>query len=304
MTLSKNIYLAASIGLGLSACASNPFTPGGDKDGSKICVGSEKSCTPTVGNRIRFKEQYIPIAAYNRTGKIEDANPNLAAYLGTVVQKRNHRGEPGAVCGNKKENPFRTSDFTEALVETTADTTDSVAKNKSGTSQASLDKVLAKYGVNSEIIEKAGATAEYKRITDSLDASDASASLVHREYRIKENVLRELETAEQGDRLYHCRVEIENGEYRLYQAISVIDVRSNSVLFQKSRNPVTTFAAKISSLDPEVNAVEFEREIKKVEKRTANVVSGPYYLVVGASYWHSPRLHKSGWFGRTEKIQN
>lgn len=84
----------------------------------------------------------------------------------------------------------------------------------------------------------------------------------------------------------------------------MIDVRSNSILFKKERNPVTTFAAKISSVDPEVNAVEFEREIKKVEKRTANVVSGPYYLVVGASYWHSPRLHKSGWFGRTEKIQN
>ena len=306
MTHLKLGLLTATIAISLSACASNPFTQGGRKgDASKICVGSPKSCTPTVGNRIRFKEQYIPISAYSRSGNLKnDANPNLAAYLGTVVQNRNHRGEPGAICGNNKINPFKPSDFTDAIVETVAETTDKVSKTTSSDSKASLQKILERFQVNNALIERAGASADFKRITDSLDASDASATLIHREYRIKEAVLRELETATKNDRLYACKVELMKGEYRLYQAISVVDVRSNSVLFQNNRNPITTFAAKISSSDPGVDAVSFENELKKVEVRTANVVAGPYYLFVGASFWHSPRLHKSGWLGRTEKIQN
>jgi len=119
-------FLILTFAVSLSACASLPFTQGGDKgDASKICVGSPKSCTPTVGDRIKFKEQYIPISAYSRSGDLKnDAKPNLAAYLGTVVKNRNHRGEPGAICGNAKVNPFSPQDFTDAIVETAAETTD------------------------------------------------------------------------------------------------------------------------------------------------------------------------------------
>ncbi len=306
MRLSKHIILSVAFAISLTACASNPFTQGGDKgDASKICVGSPKSCTPTVGNRIKFKEQYIPIAAYSRSGDLDDdAKPNLAAYLGTVVQNRNHRGEPGAICGDAKVNPFTPADFTDAIVETAAETTDKVEKTSSSSASASFAEVLKKFGVDEALIEKAGASADYKRITDSLDASDASATLIHREYRVKESVLRKLETASEGDPLFDCKIELTSGKWRMYQAISVIDVRSNSVAFIKNREPITTFAAKISGSNPDINAVAFESELKKVEKRTANVVAGPYYLVVGASFWHSPRLHKSGWFGRISKIQN
>ena len=296
-------FLILIFAFSLTACANNPFTQGGG-DASKICVGSPKSCTPTVGNPIRFKEQYIPISAYSRTGDLNRANPNLAAYLGTVVKNRNHRGEPGAFCGKKKNNPFTSADFTDAIVETAAETTDKVEKQKTSTSKGSFEEILRKFNVSDALIEQAGASADFKRITDSLNESDASATLIHREYRIKESVLRKLETAEVGDPLYDCRMEIEEGKYRMYQAISVIDVQSNSVSFVKKKNPITTFAAKISGSNPEFDAVSFENEFKKIEKRTANVVAGPYYLVVGASFWHSPRLHKSGWFGRTSKIQN
>ena len=194
----------------LPGCSSTPLlSQGGGKDATKICVGSPKSCTPTVGNRIRFKEQYIPISAYSRTGNVEeDAIPNLASYLGTVVQNRNHRGEPGAICGNTKKNPFTTADFTDAIVETVAETTDQVTNTTSSESNLELQRVLTAFGVNPELIDKAGASADYKRITDSLDASDASAKLIHREYRIKEAVLRELETATVGDRLFKCKDEL------------------------------------------------------------------------------------------------
>lgn len=306
MNFLNSICISITLAAALSGCASNPFTQGGDKgDASKICIGSPKSCTPTVGNRIKFKDQYIPIAAYSRTGSLaDDANPNLAAYLGTVVQNRNHRGEPGAICGKDKKNPFTPNDFTDAIVETAAKTSDNVEATRSSTASASFTETLKKFGIDQTIIDRAGASAEFKRITDSLDASDANAELVHREYRIKEKVLRAIETAEKGDHFYKCQQELTNGKWRMYQAISVIDVQSNSVAFVKNREPITTFAAKIAGSNPEINAAAFEAELKKVEKRTADVVAGPYYLVVGASFWHSPRLHKSGWFGRTSKTQN
>ena len=193
-----------------------------------------------------------------------------------------------------KTNPFTENDFTSAIVETVANTTLNASETTNLEIRSDLVKTLGQLNVPTRVLEKVGVQVALNNVVEKISNDSSTAKVTHREYRIKDSVLKKMEShTNQGDHFYDCLMEVKNGEWRLYQAISAIDVKEIVSSLYSNSDVERDLLVALRDEGANVDSAKFYAGVSKVKTTTANIVAGPYFLVVGASYWHSPRYHKS-----------
>ena len=202
----KKIIITAFIATSLSACETINVGNGFEFDSEVVCGAAGKtSCSPTVGRKVPLKKQKIPIEIS------QQGLPVLQSYLGTVVGHKNRRGEPGAYCGGSKA--FTPQDFTGPLVTNRGDFVEDSSSRGGTDLNANLKEALNLAGVQDEVLNRLDSSIVLEANRYLSTNVTAKANFV--EYRIKDSVLKELETHTNSGRFANCLAELRTGKWRL-----------------------------------------------------------------------------------------
>ncbi len=234
-----------------------------------------------MGNALPLTQQYKTIEA-DTAGE-----PRLMSYLGTIVDNRNRRGEPGATCGGGASSPFTNEDRTQSTFSNTVELVYTLDQKTGFAIKADLTQAMVAAGVPVQITNNVQADLDASISQLKKQVVNATATLS--EYQIKPEVLTELDAAEQQGRFQRCLAELKSGDWRIYQAVSGFYVSEGRMDSSTTTTVIANLVARIKLTDPTVDTAKLSAGLNAVVTQRVKTAVRPYFVVVGVSFYDSPR---------------
>lgn len=270
------------VGLVLAGCAT-VTVPVNKKVSVKKACGplANRNCAPSMGTALPLTQQY-------KTIETDAAGvPLLMSYLGTIVDRNNRRGEPGAICGGGPISPFLEIDRTGSTFNNTIELVYTLEQKIDLGIKADLTQAMVAAGVPIQVTDRVQADLDASISQLKKQVVNATAKLS--EYQIKPSVLSELDASIGPGRLNGCLVELQQGNWRLYQAVSGFYVSDGRLDSTTTTTIIANLVARVKLADPTVDAAKVSAQLNSVATQRIKTAIQPYFVVVGVSFYRSPR---------------
>lgn len=240
-----------------------------------------RKCAPSMGIALPLTQQY-------KTIEVDVAGePRLMSYLGTIVDRKNRRGEPGAICGGGGTSPFKNEDRTGSTFTNTIELVYTLEQKIDMGIKADLTQAMVAAGVPVQVTDRIQADLDASISQLKKQVVNATATLS--EYQIKPEVLSELDAADNSGRLGKCLSELQTGKWRLYQAVSGFYVSDGRLDSTTTTTIIANLVARVKLTDPTVDTMKLSLGLNSVATQRIKSAIKPYFVVVGASFYNSPR---------------
>lgn len=241
-----------------------------------------RKCAPSMGTAFPLTQQQKTIEVDGR------GNPKLDSYLGTVVQRNNSRGEPGAICGGGATSPFSERDFIKGgTYNNKVELVYTLEQNIDVGVKADLTAAMVASGVPAQVTNRV--QADLETTFSQLKKQVINATAYFSEYQLKTTSLSELDAAENSGRFKGCLAELLSGNWRLYQAITGMYVTDGRLDSTTTTTIIANLVAKIKLADPRVDTARLSANLERVVTQRIKSATKPYFVVVGLSFYNSPR---------------
>lgn len=271
-----------------SACTTTTELPDGRKLKHKeVCrtLASGK-CAPIIGKAKALKNSPQPIV-------IKDSAAETALlYLGTLIRRdAKVRGERGMVCGGTLETPFTTDDLLVMDIKDIDVRHEAFDQQRSLFSNERLKRDIKQALRESRVTEK----TIKKLSTDIYNASSQLRSVklkttaTFHQYQLKDDVLRQLETAKYSSRFKSCLIDLKTYDWRLYQAITGFTVQEETFDTHIIAAILEPVAERAVALEPSLSKEALLMAMEEAVTYQLNTSVPPYFQLVGVSFWESQR---------------
>jgi hypothetical protein len=280
--MNTNFLRVISIASLLSGCAT-VSVPVNRKVPVKQACGplADRRCAPSMGNALPLTQQY-------KTIEVDvSGQPRLMSYLGTIVARDNRRGEPGAICGGGAMSRFTNEDRTASVFSNTIELVYTLEQKIDLGIKADLTEAMVASGVPVQITQRVQADLDASISQLKNQVVNATARLS--EYQIKPEVLSELDASVTDGRFQQCLAELRTGNWRLYQAVSGFYVSDGRLDSTTTNTIIANLVARVKLADPSVDAAKLSIGLNSVATQRIKTAIEPYFVVVGASFYVSPR---------------
>ncbi|MCZ8195658.1 MAG: hypothetical protein ACK5XZ_07505 [Hyphomonadaceae bacterium] len=213
--------------------------------------------------------------------------PLIMSYLGAIVDKNNRKGEPGAICGGGATSPFNVQDRTASTFSNTIELTYTLEQKTDMGIKADLTAAMVAAGVPVEVTDRIQADLETSIGQLRKQVVNATATLS--EYQLKPEVLSELDSGQSGGRLSSCLTELKTGTWRMYQAASGFYVSEGRLDSTTTNTIIANLVARVRLADPNTDTAALTASLSSVATQRIKTASKPYFVVIGVSFYDSPR---------------
>ncbi len=271
-----------------SGCTTTTELPDGRKLKHKeVCrtLASGK-CAPIVGKAKALKNSPDPIV-------IKDSAAETALlYLGTMIRRdAKVRGQRGMVCGGTVETPFTTDDLLVMPIKDIDVRHEAFDQHRTLFSNERLKQDIKTALRDSRVTEKTlrALSKDIFNASSQLRDVKLKTTATFHQYQLKEDVLRQLETAKYSSRFKSCLIDLKTYDWRLYQAVTGFTVQEeifDTNIISAILGPVAERAVTYDS------GLKKEALLKAMEEAVTyqlNASVPPYFQLVGVSFWESQR---------------
>ena len=284
---------AIASALSLSACKTTMELPDGQTlRAQDVCRNlSSKKCVPNVGNAKRLKKDVPPL------GLEGDVKSALLSYLGTVIRSDEKvRGSRGGVCGGLEETVFTEADIVATRVKDANIEWEAFDGKRHWIWPEKLETDIK------QALKESGATmmtrmkmwSEIDVARKSLRAQKLRTRSVFYQYHLKDETLRQLETARYSSRFKPCLMDLQTGGWRLYQAITGFQVEGQRFDERAYEQTLKTLSQEAVNIQSDLDAVQIETALNRILTTRLNAEVSSYFQPVGVSFWESRRFRVIG----------
>ena len=293
MTCAKALTLISVFSLLLTGCQTKMTLPDGQTlKAQDVCRNlSSNDCLPNVGKPKRLKKDVPPLKT---NGDVKTA---LLVYLGTTIRSDEKvRGTKGDICGGLQRTVFAESDIVATRIKDANIAWDTFDGKHHWIWPEKLEEDI-KQGLK----EAGVSTMTRLRLWSDIDIAHKSlrkqklrTRSVFYQYHLKDETLRELETARYSSPFKPCLLDLQTGEWRLYQGITGYQVEGQRFDEASYKRTLSTLAQQAVKQQAGLNAVDVGKSLDRVLSTRLNAEVQSYFQPVGVSFWESRRFRVIG----------